>query len=239
MHHWWYSLVFRTYCYNNCISTKTGKVFRYNQNIKICCFSPLQKKAKRQFQNSLLSESGSMSPTSQLSQQRAWQCRYILFCVHFQTNSSLVWKKIQNFDDSFSKPIPVWFGKKLQFWRFVFQTNSSLVWKKWPHFGSKKFQTNNNMDKGIMVSSVCHWLFLFETLLMWLYSMSRLTGRCTMRARMSARGSARCCIERWSWCLWSTWRQYRLLGVIEMVTGRCARLAWGGCGGCWWVVTKE
>ena len=36
---------------------------------------------------------------------------YILFCVHFQTNSSLVWKKIQNFDDSFSKPIPVWFGK--------------------------------------------------------------------------------------------------------------------------------
>ena len=159
---------------------------------------------------------------------------------------------------SISKPIPVWFGKKfkilttrfpnqfqfglekkLQFWRFVFQTNSSLVWKKWPHFGSKKFQTNNNMDKGIMVSSVCHWLFLFETLLMWLYSMSRLTGRCTMRARMSARGSARCCIERWSWCLWSTWRQYRLLGVIEMVTGRCARLAWGGCGGCWWVVTKE
>ena len=130
-------------------------------------------------------------------------------------------------------------GKKSKFWRLVFQTNSSLVWKKWPHFGSKKFQTNNNMDKGIMVSSVCHWLFLFETLLMWLYSMSRLTGRCTMRARMSARGSARCCIERWSWCLWSTWRQYRLLGVIEMVTGRCARLAWGGCGGCWWVVTKE
>ena len=170
---------------------------------------------------------------------RCVHCSYILFCVHFQTNSSLVWKKIQNFDDSFSKPIPVWFGKKLQFWRFVFQTNSSLVWKKWPHFGSKKFQTNNNMDKGIMVSSVCHWLFLFETLLMWLYSMSRLTGRCTMRARMSARGSARCCIERWSWCLWSTWRQYRLLGVIEMVTGRCARLAWGGCGGCWWVVTKE
>ena len=167
------------------------------------------------------------------------QCSYILFCVHFQTNSSLVWKKNQNFDDLFSKPIPVWFGKKLQFWRLVFQTNSSLVWKKWPHFGSKKFQTNNNMDKWIMVSSVCHWLFLFETLLMWLYSMSRLTGRCTMRARMSARGSARCCIERWSWCLWSTWRQYRLLGVIEMVTGRCARLAWGGCGGCWWVVTKE
>ena len=166
-------------------------------------------------------------------------CSYILFCVHSQTNSSLVWKKNQNFDDLFSKPIPVWFGKKLQFWRLVFQTNSSLVWKKWPHFGSKKFQTNNNMDKGIMVSSVCHWLFLFETLLMWLYSMSRLTGRCTMRARMSARGSARCCIERWSWCLWSTWRQYRLLGVIEMVTGRCARLAWGGCGGCWWVVTKE
>ena len=70
-------------------------------------------------------------------------CGYILFCVHFQTNSSLVWKKIQNFDDSFSKPIPVWFGKKLQFWRLVFQTNSSLVWKKWPLFRNKKFQTNS------------------------------------------------------------------------------------------------
>ena len=78
MHHWWYSLVFRTYCY--CISTKTGKVFRYNQNIKICCFSPLQKKAKRQFQNSLLSESGSLSPPSQLSQQRTWQYQGCKIC---------------------------------------------------------------------------------------------------------------------------------------------------------------
>ena len=61
------------------------------------------------------------------------QCSYILFCVHFQTNSSLVWKKIKilttcfpnqfqfgleknyNFDDSFSKPIPVWFGKNDHF----------------------------------------------------------------------------------------------------------------------------
>ena len=78
MHHWWYSLVFRTYCY--CISTKTGKVFRYNQNIKICCFSPLQKKAKTQFQNSLLSESGSLSPPSQLSQERAWQYQGCKIC---------------------------------------------------------------------------------------------------------------------------------------------------------------
>ena len=91
--------------------------------------------------------------------------RYILFCVHFQTNSSLVWKIIQNFDDSFSKPIPVWFGKKLQFWRLVFQTNSSLVWKKWPLFRNKKFQTNftflwKNVKKYIFFSFFQIWNYL-------------------------------------------------------------------------------
>ena len=69
-------------------------------------------------------------------------CSYILFCVHFQTNSSLVWKKNQilttcfpnqfqfgleknyNFDDSFSKPIPVWFGKNDH---FLETKNSKLI----------------------------------------------------------------------------------------------------------------
>ena len=65
---------------------QNGKVFRYNQNIKICSFSPLQKKAKTQFQNSLLSESGSLSPPSQLSQERAWQyqgCKICTFKSYF------------------------------------------------------------------------------------------------------------------------------------------------------------
>ena len=75
-------------------------------------------------------------------------CSYILFCVHFQTNSSLVWKKIKilttcfpnqfqfgleknyNFDDSFSKPIPVWFGKNDHFSE---TKNSKLI----PHFFGK------------------------------------------------------------------------------------------------------
>ena len=62
------------------------------------------------------------------------QCSYILFCVHFQTNSSLVWKKIQNFDDSFSKPIPVWFGKNDHFSE---TKNSKLI----PHFFGKTLKT--------------------------------------------------------------------------------------------------
>ena len=67
---------------------------------------------------------------SEVGCKKLLHCCYILFSVLFQTKSSLVWKVTPKNCVQFSKPIPVWFGKKkIDFARRRFQTKFRLVWK--------------------------------------------------------------------------------------------------------------
>ena len=93
--------------------------------------------------------------------------KFKILTTRFPNQFQFGLEKNYNFDDSFSKPIPVWFGKN----DHISEAKNSkliIIWTKESWFPADADVT------------------LFD---------EQVDG-CTMRARMSARGSARCCIER-------------------------------------------